>query len=245
GLASDASFISVVENVNECRTEVTEAVNSQIKIVKETMEVQEEILGKCFNEERRVDDRLELLHKELKPLLKRKRALQSEIRDDVTKLISRRHSLMDLLDKQKGLWEDLKAIYDNVVKAKRAKQALEEMHRIAIVDAKDLGEKNAKIIVAKGSKSQREKKKVEVSTSRFTRSKKSKEVKVVETIILSSDTSDSDSTDEDYAEFLKTYDPQESYPRVSSSGEEDGFQRTVESKMKPPEPSKTELDSDE
>ncbi|PNX84534.1 hypothetical protein L195_g040596, partial [Trifolium pratense] len=64
--------------------------------------------------------------------------------------------------------------------------------------------------VVKGSKSQKRKKMVEVSTSKSTRYRKSKEVKV-ETIILSSDTSDSDGTDEDYAEFLKTYDPQESY----------------------------------
>ncbi|MCI51317.1 hypothetical protein A2U01_0072561, partial [Trifolium medium] len=52
------------------------------------MEVQEEILGICFNEEKRVDDRIEMLHREMKPLLKRKRALQGEIRDDVTKMIS-------------------------------------------------------------------------------------------------------------------------------------------------------------
>ncbi|MCH86310.1 hypothetical protein A2U01_0007165 [Trifolium medium] len=138
-LTASASFVIAVENVKDCHTEVTEAVNSQIGIVKETMEVQEEILGICFNEEKRVDDRLELLHKEVKPLLKRKRALQGEIRDDVTKLISRRHSLVDLLDKQKELREDLKPIEENMAKAKRVKRAMEEMHRIAIADAKDLG----------------------------------------------------------------------------------------------------------
>ncbi|PNX88227.1 hypothetical protein L195_g044329, partial [Trifolium pratense] len=95
------------------------------------------------------------------------------------------------------------------------------------------------------SKSQRGRKKVEVSTSRFTRSRKSKEVKVVETIILSSDTSESDGTDEDYAEFLKTYNPQESYPRASSSSEEDGSPRSVESKMKPPETLTIESDFDD
>ncbi|PNX55446.1 hypothetical protein L195_g049075 [Trifolium pratense] len=46
---------------------------------------------------------------------------------------------MDLLDKQKELGEDLKPIDANVVKAKRAKRALEEMHRIVVVDAKELG----------------------------------------------------------------------------------------------------------
>ncbi|PNX62393.1 hypothetical protein L195_g061124, partial [Trifolium pratense] len=67
--------------------------------------------------------------------------------------------------------------------------------------------KNTKKVAVESSKSQRGKKKVEATTARVTRSKKAKEVKV-ETIILSSDvsnSSDSDSTNGDYAEFLKTY----------------------------------------
>ncbi|MCI82242.1 hypothetical protein A2U01_0103516, partial [Trifolium medium] len=40
--------------------------------------------GLCFNEEERVDDRVEAIQKELKLLLKRKRALQGEIHADVT-----------------------------------------------------------------------------------------------------------------------------------------------------------------
>ncbi|XP_045819183.1 ankycorbin-like [Trifolium pratense] len=119
-LKDSASFVIAVENVKECHAEVTEAVDSQIEITKETMGVQEEILGICFNEERRVDDRLAMLNKEMKPLVKRKRALQGEIRDDIAKLISRRHSLVDLLDKQSELREDLKPIDENMVKAKRS-----------------------------------------------------------------------------------------------------------------------------
>ncbi|PNX84104.1 hypothetical protein L195_g040157, partial [Trifolium pratense] len=178
-----------------------------------------------------------------------KRALQGEIRDDVTKLISRRHSLVDLLDKQDELREDLKPIEENMVKAKRVKRALEEMHRMAVADASELRvlameRNNAKTNITKRSQSQRKKKKVEVTTSRSTHSKKSKEVKAVEIIVLSSDTSDSNSTDEDYATFLKTYDPQEFSPRASSSGEEDGSRCTVESKMTLPEPVKEDSKSD-
>ncbi|MCI62077.1 hypothetical protein A2U01_0083334, partial [Trifolium medium] len=54
-LVADASFIIVVEDVKECHTEVTDAVANQIDLVKESMLVQEEILGLCFNEEERVD----------------------------------------------------------------------------------------------------------------------------------------------------------------------------------------------
>ncbi|CAJ2633330.1 unnamed protein product [Trifolium pratense] len=51
-----------------------------------------------------------------------------------------------------------------------------------------------------------------------------------ETIVLSSDSSDLDETDEDYAEFLKVYKPEDSYPKVSASSGEEGSQKTVESK---------------
>ncbi|MCH86331.1 hypothetical protein A2U01_0007186 [Trifolium medium] len=103
--------------------------------------------------------------------------------------------------------------------------------------------KNTKVDTAKRSKSQKEKKKVEASTSRPRRTRKSKEVKV-EVVILSSDTSDSDSTDSDYAEFLRTYDPQESYPNTSSTDEEDGTVTTVDSGEKPPESLKATSDSE-
>ncbi|MCI52135.1 hypothetical protein A2U01_0073379, partial [Trifolium medium] len=69
---------------------MTDAVLSQIELVRQTMRVQEEILALCFNEKERANDRVEALQRELKPLLKRKRALQGEIHADVTKLVARR-----------------------------------------------------------------------------------------------------------------------------------------------------------
>ncbi|PNX57463.1 hypothetical protein L195_g058706, partial [Trifolium pratense] len=98
GLVVDPSFIIAVKDVKECHKEVSDVVANQIELVKETMKLQEEILGICFNEEERVDNRIEALQKEMKSLLRRKGALQGEIHDDVTKLISRRHSLVNLLD---------------------------------------------------------------------------------------------------------------------------------------------------
>ncbi|MCH86309.1 hypothetical protein A2U01_0007164, partial [Trifolium medium] len=89
--------------------------------------------------------------------------------------------------------------------------------------------KNSKVSITRGSKTQNGKKKMESSSSRSTRSRKSKEVKV-EVVVLSSDTSESDDIDEDYAEFLKTYAPQESYPYASSTDEEDGTKMPVETK---------------
>ncbi|KAK2428819.1 hypothetical protein QL285_027307 [Trifolium repens] len=56
--------------------------------------------------------------------------------------------------------------------------------------------------------------------------------------------SGSDEIDADYVEFLKTYDPQESYPQVSSPDDEES-QITMESKkQKTPKPLKETSDSE-
>jgi hypothetical protein len=93
--------------------------------------------------------------------------------------------------------------------------------------------KNTKKSVVARSKSQKGKKKLEVSASKSRRTNESKRVKANDNP-ASPDSSSSDKTGEDYAEFMKTYDPQESYPYDLPSGEEEGSQITVESKAKTP-----------
>jgi hypothetical protein len=97
-----------------------------------------------------------------------------------------------------------------------------------------MARKNAKKSVAAELKTQRGKKKLEGSTSTSRRTHDPKKAKAKDIPILP-DSSSSDEIDEDYAEFLKTYDPQESYPYGSASGKDDGSQITVESKKKAPE----------
>jgi hypothetical protein len=53
---------------------------------------------------------------------------------------------------------------------------------------------------------------------------------------LPQDTSSSDDIDEDYAVFLKTYNPQEFYPSGYTSEEDGGSQFTVETKGKDMKP---------
>jgi hypothetical protein len=117
--------------------------------------------------------------------------------------------------------------------------------------------KNTKKSVVERSKSQKGKKELGVSTSRSRRTNDPKRVKA-EDILDSSDSSSSvetdenyaeflktynpqkscssgsDKTNEDYAEFLKTYVPEESYPYDFDSGSEEGSRVTVESQKKPP-----------
>jgi hypothetical protein len=103
--------------------------------------------------------------------------------------------------------------------------------------------KNAtKSVLATRSKSQKGRKKLEVSASKSRRTNESKKVKA-KGIPTSPDSSSSGKTNEDYIEFLKTYDPRESYPYDSPSREEDGSQITVESQKKTPKSLKVESDS--
>jgi hypothetical protein len=74
-----------------------------------------------------------------------------------------------------------------------------------------MARKNAKKSVAAELKTQRGKKKLEGSTSTSRRTHDPKKAKAKDIPILP-DSSSSDEIDEDYAEFLKTYDPQEFYP---------------------------------
>ena len=97
--------------------------------------------------------------------------------------------------------------------------------------------KNPKKIVAKGSKSQKGKKTLEASASLTRRTTVSRKVKAKHPSVSPSSSS-SDDIDEDYAEFLKTYVPEEFYVYASPPGEEEGSQITVESAAKMPESSK-------
>jgi hypothetical protein len=90
--------------------------------------------------------------------------------------------------------------------------------------------KNAERGIVTRSKSPRVKKKLDVSTSKPKRAARSKKGGA-RNIHVSPSSSGSDEIDEDYAEFLKTYDPQEFYPSIPSHDEEES-QITVESKRK-------------
>ncbi|KAK2434205.1 hypothetical protein QL285_019377 [Trifolium repens] len=96
---------------------------------------------------------------------------------------------------------------------------------------------NAKKNVVGKSKSQRGKKKIDASASKPPCTKASRKVKAKNIPVLPSSSS-SDDIDEDYAEFLKTYVPEEFSVYASPPGEEEGSQITVQPAAKTPEFSK-------
>ncbi|KAK2416909.1 hypothetical protein QL285_039261 [Trifolium repens] len=95
---------------------------------------------------------------------------------------------------------------------------------------------NTKKNVVGESKSQRGRKKSDASASKPQRTSVPRKVKA-KNVPVSPSSSSSDDIDEDYAEFLKTYVPEEFYV-YGSPGEEEGSQITVESAAKAPKSSK-------
>ncbi|KAK2369522.1 hypothetical protein QL285_082651 [Trifolium repens] len=97
--------------------------------------------------------------------------------------------------------------------------------------------KNSKKTVAKRSKSQKGKKILEASASLSRRTTASRKVKAKQLPVSPSSLS-SDDIDEDYAEFLKTYVPEEFYAYGPPPPEDEGSQITVESAARTPKSSK-------
>jgi hypothetical protein len=98
-----------------------------------------------------------------------------------------------------------------------------------------MARKNSKRSIAAELKTQEGKKKLEGSTSKSKHANDPKKVKL-NNPPSPPDSSSSDDIGEDYAEFLRTYDPREFYPSGYTSGEDAGSQLTVESKEKTSKP---------
>ncbi|KAK2455963.1 hypothetical protein QL285_003372 [Trifolium repens] len=90
-----------------------------------------------------------------------------------------------------------------------------------------MARKSSRRSTAADLKTQKGKKKMEGSTSQTVRVQDSKKVKP-KNLPLPQDSSSSDDIDEDYAVFLKTYNPQEFYPSGYTSEEDGGSRVTVE-----------------
>jgi hypothetical protein len=137
-LVKDAAFIQTAENLVDCHSEMEEAMSKRIAVTKERIQVQD-ILSFSMSAEDTIDNRIEVLEKELRPLMKRKRNLQMDIQYDIAKLIKTRSFLARLQEKQETLDDDLnKVIFDSKV-AKRYKGEIEELHARAVESKTALG----------------------------------------------------------------------------------------------------------
>jgi hypothetical protein len=131
-MVDNAAFIQTAENMEYCHSEVEDAPSKRIVVTKERIQVHEEILSLSMSAEDAIDNRINVLEKELRPLVKRKRNSQMDIPYDVAKLIKTRSFLTRLQEKQETLNDDLnKVIFDSKV-AKMYKGEIEELYARAV-----------------------------------------------------------------------------------------------------------------
>ncbi|KAK2389023.1 hypothetical protein QL285_062653 [Trifolium repens] len=134
-LEKDAAFIETTTTVFDCYTEMEEALEQKIAATKDNIDLQSESLYLNMSAEEAVENRIEALEKELRPLVKRKRNLQMDIQYDVARLIRTRSSLACLREKMDRLHDDQDKICIDLSVAKRYKGEIEDLQARAVAAA--------------------------------------------------------------------------------------------------------------
>jgi chromosome segregation ATPase len=134
-LEKDAAFIETTNAVFDCYTALEDTLDKKISVTKDIIDLQEESLYLNLSAEEAVENRIEILEKELRPLMKRKRNLQLDIEYDVARLIRTRSSLARLREKVDRLHDDQDKICPDLVVAKKYKSEIEDLQADTVAAA--------------------------------------------------------------------------------------------------------------
>ncbi|KAK2415561.1 hypothetical protein QL285_038031 [Trifolium repens] len=134
-LEKDAAFIETTNAVVNCYNELEDTLEKKISVTKDIIDLQEESLYLNLSSEEAVENRIEVLEKELRRLMKRKRNLQLDIEYDVARLIRTRSSLARLREKIDRLQDDQDKLSPDLVVAKKYKEEIEELQADAVAAA--------------------------------------------------------------------------------------------------------------
>ncbi|KAK2388082.1 hypothetical protein QL285_061799 [Trifolium repens] len=127
-LEKDVAFIETTNAVFKCYNELEDTLEQKISVTKDSIDLQEESLYLNLSAEEAVENRIEVLEKELRPLMKRKMNLQLDIEYNVARLICRtRSSLARLKEKMERLQDDQDRISPDLTVAKKYKEEIEEL----------------------------------------------------------------------------------------------------------------------
>ncbi|KAK2427790.1 hypothetical protein QL285_026349 [Trifolium repens] len=126
-LEKDVSFIETTTAVFDCYTALEDTLDKKISVTKDSIDLQEESLYLNLSAEEAVENRIEILEKELRPLMERKRNLQLDIEYDIARLIRTRSSLARLKEKMDRLHDDQDKISPDLEVAKKYKSEIEEL----------------------------------------------------------------------------------------------------------------------
>ncbi|KAK2369450.1 hypothetical protein QL285_082585 [Trifolium repens] len=134
-LEKDVAFIETTNVVFKCYNELEDTLERKISITKDSIDLQEESLYLNLSAEEAIENRIEVLEKELRPLMKRKRNLQLDIEYDVARLIRTRSSLTRLKEKMERLQDDQDRISPDLTIAKKYKEEIEELQADVVAAA--------------------------------------------------------------------------------------------------------------
>ncbi|KAK2402016.1 hypothetical protein QL285_051570 [Trifolium repens] len=130
-LEKDAAFIETTNAVFDCYTALEDTLDKKIYVTNDSINLQEESLYLNLSAEEAVENRIKVLEKELRPLMKRKRNLQLDIEYDVARLIRTRSSLARLKEKMDRLHDDQDKICPDLDVAKKYKSEIEDLQAAA------------------------------------------------------------------------------------------------------------------
>ncbi|KAK2396357.1 hypothetical protein QL285_058014 [Trifolium repens] len=134
-LEKDAAFIETTNAVVTCYNELEDTLEKKISVTKDSIDLQEESLYLNLSVEEAVENRIEVLEQELRPLMKRKRNLQLDIEYDVARLIRTRSSLARLREKIDRLRDDQDKISPDLIVAKKYKEEIEDLQADTVAAA--------------------------------------------------------------------------------------------------------------
>ncbi|KAK2390409.1 hypothetical protein QL285_063953 [Trifolium repens] len=134
-LEKDVAFIETTNPVFKCYNDLENTLEQKISVTKDSIDLQEESLYLNLSAEEAVENRIEVLEKELRPLMKRKRNLQLDIEYDVARLIRTRSSLTRLKEKMERLQDDQDRISPDLTIAKKYKEEIEELQADVVAAA--------------------------------------------------------------------------------------------------------------
>jgi hypothetical protein len=126
-MIKDFPFISAVEE-SRCHSQRTNAaIFDEMWLVKEGMRMYESTLAASFDEEDFVEQQLAKMRLEVVQLEEKKSRLKKDIKDDVTKLLEKRRTLLQLQDRQRVHGEDLSNVYGDLEVARECRRKIEEL----------------------------------------------------------------------------------------------------------------------
>ncbi|KAK2396276.1 hypothetical protein QL285_057935 [Trifolium repens] len=134
-LEKDAAFIETTNAFSDCYTALEDTLDKKISVTKDSIDLQEESLYLNLSAEEAVENRIETLEKELRPLMKRKRNLQLNIEYDVARLIRTRSSLARLREKVDRLHDYQDKICPDLEVAKKYKSEIEDLQADTVAAA--------------------------------------------------------------------------------------------------------------